>query len=94
MVFNNDCLGIESVQFGFNYLYNAVVQSEKVKLYRIKIEKLMKIFKDKNEESSIDFREKSLEKLKMLYNRLININNMLITLTERKSRKKNRRVKH
>ena len=83
MVFNNDCLGIESVQFGFNYLYNAVVQSEKVKLYRIKIEKLMKIFKDKNEESSIDFREKSLEKLKMLYHRLININNMLITLTER-----------
>ena len=84
MVYNNDSLGIESVQFALNYLYNAIVFSKKAKLYRINIEQLMKIFKDKNEEASYDFRENAQEKLKMLYNRLININTMLITLIERK----------
>ena len=83
MVYNNDSLGIESVQFGLNYLYNAIVYSKKAKLYRINIEELLKIFKDKNEEASYNFREKAQEKLNMLYNRLININNMLITIIER-----------
>ena len=83
MVYTNDSLGIESVQYGLNYLYNAIVYSKKAKLYRINIEQLMKIFKDKNEEASYNFREKAQEKLNMLYNRLININNMLITITER-----------
>ena len=83
MVYTNDSLGIESVQYGLNYLYNAIVYSKKAKLYRINIEELLKIFKDKNEEASYYFREKAQEKLNMLYNRLININNMLITITER-----------
>ena len=83
MVYTNDSLGIESVQYGLNYLYNAIVYSKKAKLYRINIEELLKIFKDKNEEASYNFREKAQEKLNMLYNRLININNMLITITER-----------
>ena len=83
MVYSNDSLAIESVQFGLNYLYNAIVYSKKAKLYRINIEQLMQIFKDKNEEASFNFRENAQEKLKMLYNRLININNMLITLIER-----------
>ena len=73
----NQCIGHECFFYGFNYLYTAVAKSDQVELYKIGVDKLMKIIKDRNKEVYIKFVKKSFESLSLLFKLIININSNL-----------------
>ena len=79
MNFNQkQCIGFECFYFGFNSLYTAKAISEKVEVYRISIERLYKILSIKNKKALYDFAMQAEKALKILLDRLIVVNNMLI----------------
>ena len=71
---DNQCLGHECFFFGLNYLYTAIAKSEEVELYKISVDKLKKIIKDKNNYVFNKFAEKSFESLSLFLKLIININ--------------------
>ena len=72
------CIGFECFYFGFNSLYTAVALSEKVELYRLPIDKLYKILAIKNKKALYEFAIQSEKALKILLDRLIIVNKMLV----------------
>ena len=79
MNFNQkQCIGFECFYFGFNSLYTAKAISEKVEVYRISIDRLYKILSIKNKKALYDFAIQAEKALKILLDRLIVVNNMLI----------------
>ena len=72
------CIGFECFYFGFNSLYSAVAASEKVEVYKISIDKLVKILTVKNKKALNDFAKQSEKTIKILLNRIIKINCSLI----------------
>ena len=72
------CIGFECFYFGFNSLYTAVASSEKVEVYKISIDKLVKILTIKNKKALYDFSKQAEKALKVLLDRIIKINNMLL----------------
>jgi len=72
------CIGFECFYFGFNSLYTALASSEKVEVYKISIDKLVKILTIKNKKALYDFSKQAEKALKVLLDRIIKINNMLL----------------
>ena len=70
----NQCIGHECFFYGLSYLYTATTKSDKVEVYKIKVDKLMKILKDKTNDIYLSFAKKSTESLATLFNLIININ--------------------
>ena len=75
---DKQCIGFECFYFGFNSLYTAMAASDKVEVYKISIEKLIKILSVKNKKALYDFALQSEKAIKILLSRLIKMNNMLI----------------
>ena len=80
----NQCLGFESLYYGLNYLYTAVSNSDKVEIYKISKERLIKIFQEKNEISYLDFSKKAEKLILFLNKRFININNYMLKFYDKK----------
>ena len=74
----NQCIGHECFYYGFNYLYTAIAKSDVVELYKIRVDKLMKIIKDKNNIVFNDFAKKSWDTLLLLFKLMINLNSNLV----------------
>ena len=72
------CIGFECFYFGFNSLYTAQAISDKVELYKISIEKLVKILSIKNKKALYDFAQQSEKTIKILLDRIIIMNNKLL----------------
>ena len=72
------CIGFECFYFGFNSLYTAQAISDKVELYKISIEKLVKILSIKNKKALYDFAHQSEKTIKILLDRIIIMNNKLL----------------
>ena len=72
------CIRFECFYFGFNSLYIFKAISEKVEVYRLSIECLCKILSFKNKKALYDFAMQAEKALKILLDRLIVVNNMLI----------------
>ena len=75
---SNNCIGSECMYYGFKYLYSAEVISEKVELYKISIDKIMRIINDKTSPVFYYYCQYSEQNLKLFFNRLTRINNMLL----------------
>ena len=75
---SNNCIGSDCVYYGFNYLYTAEVNSEVVELYKISIDKLMRILNNKNSQVFNCFGQYSKQSLKLFFNRLTKLNHMLL----------------
>ena len=73
-----NCIGSELYYYGLNYLYTAEANSDVVEVYRITIEKLIKILKDKNHRSSYYYGKYCEQSLKILFDRILKVNNMLL----------------
>ena len=82
---NKFMIGIESIFFNINYLYTSVVKSENLTLYKILKSNLNKIFEDNNKESFNLYMNMAKEKLLILYNRLIKINNEKFNLEDNRA---------
>ena len=80
------CIGFECFYFGFNSLYTAKVISEKVEIYRISIEKLYKILSKKNKKALYEFAFQAEKALKIILDRLVTVNNMLIITFSQKNK--------
>ena len=74
----NQCIGHECFYYGLNYLYTATAKSEVVEIYKIGVDKLMKIIKDKNNIVFNEFAKKSWESLLFYFKILINTNTNLL----------------
>jgi len=74
----NQCIGHECFFYGLSYLYTATAKSDKVEMYKIRVDKLMKILKDKTKDIYLSFVKKSTESLVLLFNLIININSNLL----------------
>ena len=72
------CIGFECFYFGFNSLYQAIAVSDKVEVYKISIEKLIKILTIKNKKALYDFARQSEKAIKILLERIVKTNNMLL----------------
>jgi CRP-like cAMP-binding protein len=72
------CIGFECFYFGFNSLYSAIAASEKVEVYKISIDKLIKILTVKNKKALNDFARQSEKAIKILLNRIIIMNCSLL----------------
>ena len=90
----NKCLGHECFFYGLNYLYTVTADSEKVELYKLGIDKLMKIFKDKNSDVYNDFLKQSKQSLLDIYKVSVNINTNLIYFYNQKHLDKEEKVKN
>ena len=75
---SNNCIGSECMYYGFKYLYSAEVISEKVELYKISIDKIMRIINYKTSPVFYYYCQYSEQNLKLFFNRLTRINNMLL----------------
>ena len=75
---SNNCIGSGCLYYGFNYLYTAEVNSEIVELYKIPIDKIMRILNDKTSKVFYYYGKHSEQSLKLFFNRLIRLNNMLL----------------
>ena len=80
----NQCIGFESLYYGLKYLYTAVANTEKVEIYKISKERLIKIFLDKNEKSFLEFSKKAEKDILFLNQRFINLNNFMLKFYDRK----------
>ena len=74
----NQCIGHECFFFGFNYLYSAIAKSEVVEVYKIGVDKLRKIIKDKGSAVHHDFAVKSFQSLFLFFKLMINLNTNLL----------------
>ena len=74
----NNCIGCELYYYGLNSLYTAEANSEEVEVYKIPTDKLMKILKDKNHKALYYYEKYSQERLKLFFERLLKLNNMLL----------------
>ena len=72
------CIGFECFFFGFNSLYTAKAISDKVEVYKISIEKLVKILSNKNKRALYDYSRQAEKSIKILLSRIIKMNNMLL----------------
>ena len=81
---SNNCIGSTCLHYGFNYLYNAEVNSEIVELYKIPIDKMMRIVNDKTSKVFYYFGEYCEKSLKLFFNRLTRVNNMLLSNLNKK----------
>lgn len=86
---NIDAIGIESFNYGFSHLYNATVTSDDADVYTLPTKRLIQIFKDKNEECFCSFQRKAYQKITMLYDRLIQLNQGLISQIDKNYTRKN-----
>lgn len=86
---NIDIIGIESFNYGCSHLYTATVTSDDADVYTLPTKGLIKIFKDKNEECFYSFQRKAYQKIKMLYDRLIQLNQGLISQIDKNYTRKN-----
>ena len=75
---SNNCIGSACAYYGFNYLYTAEVNSEVVELYKISIDKIMRIVNDKTSKVYYYYIKHSEDFLKLFFNRLTRLNNMLL----------------
>jgi len=75
---SNNCFGSECIYYGFNYLYTAEVNSEVVEIYKIPIDKIMRILNDKTSKVFYYYGKHSEQTLKLFFNRLTRLNNMLL----------------
>ena len=82
------CIGFECFYFGFYSLYKAVVFSEKVELYRISVDNLLKILTIKNKQTLTDFAILAEKALSIFLDRLNVVNNMLILKYTQEDKKK------
>ena len=73
------CIGYECFYFGFCCLYTAIAFSEKVEVYKISIDNLFDILSIKNKNALYDFAIQAEKALKILLDRLITVNSILIT---------------
>ena len=81
-------IGSECFFYGLNYLYTAEANCDGVELYRISVDKLIKILNDKNHRTFFYFKQYCDECLKILFNRLIKLNDMsLLSIRNSKIRK-------
>ena len=76
---SNSCIGSECAYYGFRYLYTARVMTEKVEIYKISIDKIMRILNDKSSPVFLHYGQYSEQNLKLFLNTLTRINNMLVT---------------
>ena len=74
----NNSLGNEFYYYGLNFLYTAQANSEIVEVYKISTDKLMKILNDKNHKAFYHYRKYCEENIKILFDRLLKLNNMLL----------------
>ena len=74
----NNCIGCELYYYGLNSLYTVEANSEEVEVYKIPTDKLMKILKDKNHKALYYYEKYSQECLKLFFDRLLKLNNMLL----------------
>ena len=82
------CIGFECFYFGFSSLYTAIAFSEKVEVYRISIDNLLTILTVKNQKALYDFAVQAEKALKILLDRLITVNNILIKTYFKKDKNK------
>ena len=82
------CIGFECFYFGFSSLYTAIAFSEKVEVYRISMDNLLTILTVKNQKALYDFAVQAEKALKILLDRLITVNNILIKTYFKKDKNK------
>ena len=75
---SNNCIGSCCMHYGFNFLYTAEVNSEIVELYKIPVDKLMRILNDKTSKVFYYFDKYNEQSLKLFFDRLTRLNNMLL----------------
>ena len=75
---HNNSIGSECLYYGFNFLYTAEVNSEVVEIYQIPLDKIMRILDDKTSKVFYYYGKYSSQSLKLLFNRLTKLNNMLL----------------
>lgn len=80
----NQCLGFESFYYGLKYLYTGIANSDKVEIYKISKERLIKIFHEKNEEAYLDYSKKAEETILFLIKRFIKINNLMLNFYDKR----------
>ena len=78
-----DVIGLESIYFGLNYLYNVKVTSRTVSYYKIEIKHLMTILQDEPI-CYYDFKHDSYKKVNVLLQRLKNINQINMEIIDDK----------
>ena len=72
------CIGFECFYFGLNSLYTAVAISDKVEVYKIAVDKLVKILSMKNKKALNEFSIQSEKAIRILLDRIIKTNNSLL----------------
>ena len=72
------CIGFECFYFGLNSLYTAMAVSDKVEVYKISVEKLVKILSIKNKKALYEFSLQSEKVIRILLDRIITMNNSLL----------------
>ena len=80
----NQALGYESFYYGTNYLYTAIAETKEVTIYRLKIKHLIEILNDKNQISYKYLIKKAKNRMKLLLERFIMINNDLMKFYDKK----------
>ena len=75
---SNNCIGSGCLFYGFNYLYTAEVNSKTVELYKIPTDKILRILNDKTSKVFYYYEKHSQQSLKLFFNRLTRLNNMLL----------------
>ena len=78
-----DVIGLESIYFGLNYLYNVKVTSETITYYKIELKHLMSILQDEPI-CYFDFKSDSFNKVNILIQRLKNLNKTNMELIDDK----------
>lgn len=86
IVEEKQCIGFECFYFGFCSLYSAVANSEKVEVYKISIDNLFNILSTKNKKALYDFAIQAERALKILLDRLITVNGILINTYSKKDK--------
>jgi len=81
LIQENDCLGIESLYFGINFLYTAQIVSETCKIYKIDINNIFKIFNDEIEVFPT-YIEECYKRIEILLERLISLNDNRIEMID------------
>ena len=81
LIQENDCIGIESLYFGINFLYTAQIVSETCKIYKIDINNIFKIFNDEIEVFPT-YIEECYKRIEILLERLISLNDNRIEMID------------
>ena len=81
LIHDKDCIGIESLYFGINFLYTAQIISETCKIYKIDINNIFKIFNDEIEVFPT-YIEECYKRIEILLERLISLNDNRIEMID------------